>query len=261
MGHVRLGTLPRTREWKEVVRLIADGFDVSQVADATLQAADKALDRMVDDPGFNEAVWLLTQLGIAAKKDNPTGHLESVGLKLSANTSIAEVASAIRTALDQQMSICGRNSDIGQIASNALVSAITSHLDTKLGGLFEASSTEVHDALCELGKQKAFGELSRTFFGRLSEDSLKYFLDKTIDTHLGEGQRFQTRSEAREFRKTLSTHCYEASKIVQTFASEWFSKNRYEGDGEIRRDKTEGFGWLAVQKMRAEMKMGANKHE
>lgn len=196
MGHVRLGTLPQTREWKAVVNLIAEGADVAQIADATLQAADKAFARMAKDVGFNEAVWLLTQLGVAAKTDNPTAHLESVGLKLSPHTSIAEVASAISTALNEQISKSGRNSDISPMASGALVSAITSHLNTKLGGLFEASSGEVHAALHDLGKQKAFGELSRTFFSRLMGDSLKYFLDKTIDTHLGEGQRFQTRSDS-----------------------------------------------------------------
>lgn len=261
MGHVRLGTLPRTREWKEVVRMIADGSDVPQIAAATLKAADKALARMETDAGFNEAVWLLTQIAIAAKKDDSTGHLESVGLKLSPQTSIAEVASAIRTGLDQQMSKLGKNSDIRQIASNALVYAITTHLNSKLGGLFEASSTEIHGALRDLGKQKAFGELSRSFFEKISSDSLKYFLDKTIDTHLGQGQRFQTRSDSRNFREALTTHCREASEIVRTFAADWFSKNRYQGDGEIRRDKTEGFGWYAVEKIRSELKERAKNHE
>lgn len=261
MGHVRLGTLPQTLAWKAVVQLIADGADVAQIADATLQAADKALARMANDAGFHETVWLLTQLGIAAKTGNPAAHLEAVGLKLSPHTSIAEVATAVRAALDQQMSRAARNSDASPIARDALVSAITTHLNTKLGGLFEASSADVHSALGELGKQKAFGELTRTFFGRLMGDTLKYFLDKTIDTHLGQGQRFPTRSEAREFRNALTTHCVEASEIVETFAAQWFSKNRFQGDGEIRQDKTEGFGWYAVEKIRAEMKVRATNHE
>ena len=261
MGHIRLGTLPQTLAWKAVVQLIADGADVAQVADATLDAADKALARMAKDAGFNETVWLLTQLGIAAKKESPAEHLESVGLRLSSHTSIAEVASAIRMALNEQMSKTGRESDVGPIASNVLVSAITTHLTAKLGGLFEASSTDVHSALGELGKQKAFGELTRTFFGRLMGDTLKYFLDKTIDTHLGQGQRFNTRNEAREFRNALTTHCMEVSGVVETFAGEWYSKNRFEGDGEIRRDKTEGFGWFAVEKIRAAMKQRTKKHE
>lgn len=42
MGHVRLGSLPRSRAWKEVVGLITAGADVSQIANATIRAADKA---------------------------------------------------------------------------------------------------------------------------------------------------------------------------------------------------------------------------
>ena len=60
MGHVRLGTLPKTREWRAVVQLISDGADVAQVADATFNAADKAFERMADDPLRGQSL-VLTQ--------------------------------------------------------------------------------------------------------------------------------------------------------------------------------------------------------
>lgn len=72
---------------------------------------------------------------------------------------------------------------------------------------------------------------------------------------------FRREAIPREFRNALATHCQEASKIVETFAADWFSKNRFQGDGKIRRDKTEGFGWYAVEKIRAEMKQRAKNHE
>jgi hypothetical protein len=49
-------------------RLIAAGADVSQVANATITAAEKAFSFVMDDKGYTEAVWLMTQLAIAAKK-------------------------------------------------------------------------------------------------------------------------------------------------------------------------------------------------
>lgn len=61
MGHVRLGSLPRSRAWKEVVGLITAGADVSQIANATIRAADKAFTFVLNDEGFTEAVWLMTQ--------------------------------------------------------------------------------------------------------------------------------------------------------------------------------------------------------
>ena len=57
MGHIRLGQLPRTRKWRDVVELVAVGADVSQVANATIRAADSAFSFVNNDSGYNQAVW------------------------------------------------------------------------------------------------------------------------------------------------------------------------------------------------------------
>ncbi|WP_042426507.1 hypothetical protein [Comamonas granuli] len=80
MGHVRLGVLPRTKAWKEVVELIAAGADVSQIANATITAAEKAFSFVMDDVGYTEAVWLMTQMAIAAKKPDIHQHLAAAGI-------------------------------------------------------------------------------------------------------------------------------------------------------------------------------------
>jgi len=38
VGHIRLGQLPRTRKWRDIVELVAAGADVPQVANATIKA-------------------------------------------------------------------------------------------------------------------------------------------------------------------------------------------------------------------------------
>jgi len=73
MGHTRLGSLPRSQAWGEVVGLIAAGADVETVARATINAADKAFSFVQDDCGYNHAVWLLTQLGLAARDSQAEG--------------------------------------------------------------------------------------------------------------------------------------------------------------------------------------------
>ena len=42
-GHVRLGVLPKTREWTHVVKLLASGSDVSDLAAAIAIAAEDEL--------------------------------------------------------------------------------------------------------------------------------------------------------------------------------------------------------------------------
>lgn len=82
MGHSRIGTLPRTREWDEVVDLLANGANVSQVADTTLWAAQKALRAVVNHAGFCEVMYLATQLALARRSKDAAEHFASVGVEL-----------------------------------------------------------------------------------------------------------------------------------------------------------------------------------
>ena len=75
MGHSRIGTLPATRKWKEVVSLVASGADEAAIADAVMVAAAKTLVRVRDDAGFREAMRMVMQLALAGTSRNPTGEL------------------------------------------------------------------------------------------------------------------------------------------------------------------------------------------
>lgn len=257
MGHVRLGTLPRSRAWKEVVGLITAGADVSQIANATIRAADKAFSFVLNDEGYTEAVWLMTQLAIAAKKDNFEEHLSAQGVRLSQETSLPDLTAAISEALDNKREFSGKRGDLGEISQRALVGALVEHISPKLPSLFTPDANDVRAALGELGKKREFGELSRTFFSKLANESMNYFLSKTLATHLGEGQRFATMNEMNQFEKALNTHCHEASVIVQQFSGDWFSKHKYEEGGDISRESTNGFASYALKKMKDELKEGA----
>jgi len=257
MGHVRLGSLPRSRAWKEVVGLITAGADVSQIANATIRAADKAFSFVLNDEGFTEAVWLMTQLAIAAKKDNFNDHLQSVGINLRQDTSLPDVAAAVAEAMDRKLESNGSRSDLGEMSQRALVGALVEHISPKLPSLFAPDASDVQAALASLGKKREFGELSRTFFAKLTNDSMNYFLTKTLATHLGEGQRFTTMNEVGQFEKALTTHCKEASLIVEQFSADWFSKHKYEEGGDISRESSNGFASYALKKMKDELKEGA----
>ncbi len=91
MGHVRLGTLPKTRAWKEVVNLIADGGDIDEIAVATMKAADKAFESIQNDPGYLKVAGFMANLAVAAKTGDAVEYLQSLGLNLSANTNLAEL--------------------------------------------------------------------------------------------------------------------------------------------------------------------------
>ena len=129
MGHIRLGQLPRTRKWRDVVELVAVGADVSQVANATIRAADSAFTFVNNDSGYNQAVWLMTQLGLAAGEKDPLKYLRSQGIDIPDNTSLPGVAAAITQALDNHSESNGGHSALGELSQRALVDAVIQCMD------------------------------------------------------------------------------------------------------------------------------------
>ncbi|MCC7106900.1 MAG: hypothetical protein IT307_17340, partial [Chloroflexi bacterium] len=67
MGHIRLGELPRTRKWNQVVELIQQDGDAASVASAALDAAEDGFMEASKDEGVARVTWLLTQLPLAAR--------------------------------------------------------------------------------------------------------------------------------------------------------------------------------------------------
>ena len=105
MGHVRLGRLPKTRTWQQVVDLIVDGADVGKVADATTRAAEKALSTVRRDDGFRQAVYILFQLGIAASKPNPEDYASSLGIFIPEDALLPDIAAALSDAMDRKLDV------------------------------------------------------------------------------------------------------------------------------------------------------------
>jgi hypothetical protein len=89
MGHIRLGTLPKTQKWNQVVGLIAGGADVERIAAASADAAEHGLERSSQDEGLAHAFWLLTQIPQAARQPNFSERLWKLGLTGVSSASVA----------------------------------------------------------------------------------------------------------------------------------------------------------------------------
>ncbi len=242
-----------TQPWKKVVKLIADGADVSKVADATLQAAQRALNAAQNDPGFREAVHLMVQLALAGTTKDAAEHMAAVGVELAAGGSVADLAAGLTEALDRRMEGKGQRSDWGEIAKGALVATVSDYLTRQGMPLFDAKREDLTAQLGPLHREKEFGAFGRKFFGRLTCEFLNYFLSKTLGTEVGEGHRFVTTNQVAQFKDGMRKHCEEASLIVESFCGEWLSKHRFEEKGNISRESSEGFGWNAIRKIQLEL--------
>lgn len=259
MGHSRIGTLPATHRWDEVVDFISNGADVSKVAERTLWASEKALSTTKNDVGFREAMHLLVQLALAGKSADAVEHLAGVGVEFGNSFSGADLAAAVSSALDRRMEGKGNRSDWGEMARGALVSTISELLAGKGDTLFAASRADLTAELRPLHREKQFGALGRSFFGTLANKFLNYFLSKTLTTHVGAGQRFPTMNEYAGFKQAMQKHCSEAAVIVEKFCGQWLQKRFRENEGKASRADAEALGAYAIEKMQLELAARAKR--
>lgn len=256
MGHTRLGTLPRTRSWEQVVALIENGAGAPQVANATIRAAEEFLQRASNDTGLIETFWLLTQLPLAARTDNFSEALRQAGLAISDTPDLMELTRAFSLAIDERLADNRGRTDLGEMAQNAATEVLTKVGLERSERLFDTTPEDVRIALAGIGTSAQFGHFTRLFFSRLINKCLGYFLSRTLPLHVGEDKRFTTLEQHRSFCQALDLHCHQAALIVDGFGGQWFSKTNYEKKGISRTDASR-FARVAVTKLCAELKEGA----
>lgn len=61
-------------------------------------------------------------------------------------------------------------------------------------------------------------------------------------------------NQVAEFEEAPRNHCREASRIVETVFSRWFSKHRLEEGGTISRESADGFAAFALKKRKTNSK-------
>jgi len=256
MGHLRLGDLPRTRKWAQVVGLIEVGAGTAQIANATMTAAEQGFKLAGEDKGLVETIWLLTQLPLAARSSNFADALRKSGLEVSDAPSLMEIVGAFSDAVDARLPNNKGRTDLGEMAQMAAAETLTKVIGTRTQSLFGTTSEDVQRELSKLATNRQFSVFARDFFSRLTNKCLDYFLSRAFSYHLGEGNRFATLAQQSEFSKALELHCREASRIVEEFSGGWFSKTNWEKGG-ISRKEAAGFTYVAMKKIREELKEGA----
>src|SRR5581483_11126825 len=99
MGHTRLGYLPTSRRWRQVVAALSgEGREASSehqlldeidlIAISTLEAAQAGVESAINDVGFRYSFYLLTQLVLAARETKWEKRLAELGVNPSETNSI-----------------------------------------------------------------------------------------------------------------------------------------------------------------------------
>lgn len=271
MGHTRLGPIPTSRKWLDVVeRVTAGGLtgtsaigvngevpaslteDVKAVAAAAIEAAEAALAAAIDDAGLRHTFYLLTQVVAATRSDEWREQLAEVGILLPAGATLFDLSAGLQDVVDDFLDASCRHSDISEMAQRAAGEALAALAGNRTLPLFASASDEdLQQAIRTMSTKEGFSRLGQVFFGRFIAHFLNFHLSRITAAGAGQG-RVGGIEDITKFNAALSLHCEESALIVRKFSGSWYSKANFEGG--ITQQKTAGFVAHAVNKLRSELK-------
>ena len=261
MGHERVGALPHTKRWRDVVTQLAESSgskdDVVAIANATLENVRTQFRKIHSDDGVVAAFQFLVALAKSASGRDIGESTFSPRIDLQERPSTLRLIAQLRSWVESQEG----SREYGDIASKASADAISlwSAQQSTQPSLF-TSSLDAIEIWSRADSGTAFCEVSRLFFSNFTERYLNYFLEREASASMASiSERDALAVELRDHVDGVSKFAFETSRITQSFAAGWFNnhaRNRYPSKEESRNFLSVAFG-----KMREELQREANAHE
>jgi hypothetical protein len=254
VGHERVGLLPKTERWRDLVEkitVVRDEADVSDLASRTTDLLRIQLRNVQSDIGVQSAFRYLVLLGLAASDpQRAREELAANGINVPESPTPLDLVKGLRDWIAER----GGDTEYGDLATRAAGDAVCSWFDNNRTGqraLFERyeNAFEIwHGAANGSG----FCELARVFFARFTERHLNYYLEREASAS---APSLEAREALKERLKAhvdrISRHAFETAKITQSFAAGWFNKRLAEG--EVKEEEVAAFLRIAFGKVRDEL--------
>lgn len=228
MGHERIGYLPKTKRWREIVNNIsnfsAENDNIDDIAIQTLKNVRNRFDSIKQDSGVVAAFKYLIVLSKSGKIKNPETFFKQNGIDLQNNHNLIDLANSISTYVHQNRN----SSEYSSIATQSLIDTVSKwyqNYSTQQLIYFDANEKS-NDIWKKASSGDGFSDLSRLFFAKFTERYLKYFLEREAGyriNNLFDRSLFNDRLSSHV--KDITKHAFDTSKIVQSFSAGWFNKN------------------------------------
>jgi hypothetical protein len=260
MGHSRLGKIPKSQKWMDVIATLSGGDsggvstsaieNVDEIAKQTITAAQQCLKAAVDDQGLQYTFYLLAQVALASRSEDWRARLRELGIHIGSGDSLLEFVAEFQNAIDNYRNRRRLTSDICEIAQQAAGEALTVLAAPKSQTLFGSGPEELRSAVKDFSTTKGFSRLGQKFFGNFMARFTNFYLSRLTAAQLGR-KNLADIGELSRFNEALQSHCEQSARIVHDFCGEWYSKTEYmEG---INLDNTSRFMAVALRKLSAEL--------
>lgn len=295
MGHIRLGAIPKSRAWSQVVSTLTKAAQASQsselggwnippsialrttlpevtsstspsrrslseeglaaIASETLAASERALNKAVEDEGLRYSFFLLTRISLASRLPDWHEVLGELGIELKDDSTAFDLTSEFQEAVDRHIYARGRPTDVSEMAQKAVGQVLCDRVGSRAETLFGNSGAELQNAVRAFSTKAGFAELGRSFFASFLSRFLNFYLSRITASELGSGSLGEL-GDITAFNRALDRHCYESAGILPDFLGEWYSKTGYlQG---INLESASGAAAFALKKLQAEL--GKQRH-
>lgn len=260
MGHERVGALPRTERWNNLVEVLAESSgtsaDAAVLADNTLKNVRSQFGRLAFDDGVVAAFQFL--IALAKSSSAPVAGTAPFGpqLQLAPDTSILSLVSQLHSWVKAQ----DGSREYADLATKAAADAIVLWAsDQSTQPSLFADGINTTEIWNRADNASGFCELARLFFARFTRRYLGYFLDREASNQVTNiDSRDQLATELSQHVDRVSTFAFETSRITQSFAAGWF--NNHARDSIPTKEESRGFLRVAFGKLREELWREANLH-
>ena len=260
MGHERVGVLPRTKKWQDIVAQLAESSgsreDVAAIASATLDNVRSQFRKIHFDDGVVAAFQFLVALTKSASLRDFERTLISPSINFEDSPSTLRLIAQLRSWVE----LHADSNEYAAIAMRASADAI-SHwsVQQQTQVTLFSSSVDAAEIWQRADSGAGFCEVSRLFFSKFTERYLNYFLEREASASMASVQeRDRLAVELRAHLDGVSRFAFETSRITQSFAAGWF--NNYARDGFPSEEESRRFLSIAFGKMREELRRGTNAH-
>ncbi|MFH1231736.1 MAG: hypothetical protein V1709_09600, partial [Planctomycetota bacterium] len=227
------------------------------VANATLTAATKVFEKLINDKGLLYSYWTLIQLTLRSRDEKFIPALKEKGIDISGVSDQFQLIAQVSEYVSNKIKESEKTTVFSEMAHLSLSSILTKRLSMETPNIFGATFEDTRLALKQLSTKDKFASLSKEFFAEFMQRSLNYFISTEISNHIGPSSRFRNIDDVSEFNSALSLYCLQSAKIVEEFSGGWYSKTEFEKG--IGLKEVEGFIYVALKKLREEMTTGGSK--
>lgn len=255
MGHIHLGSIPRSKPWRRVVDLLEDPLASDEViVAASAAAAENSLSEAARDPVYVEAVRLLLTIPYCARAEDFGAALRASDIAVGQKPDLVDLLTAATRRLDDVARQSNQRKDIGELAARALNGTLAVAIGDNLPTLFGAVPEDVQAVAGRLSWSRGISRLTRLFYARLVSDCLSYWLDRTLADQIGADRRFSSMPDRASFDAAVFHYAQEATRIIQEFSGGWYGKTLHTTGGIETRDAAI-FGAVALKKIVAELRV------